>query len=148
MKYDLIKRLLSINKITIPNIHACISYFITRMESTSIRHEYDLLQLDIISIKKLRLLVLSSKEEHCIHLKTFRSKNTKYIMKMYQLIIQYGIFKKTSIILKRVMKNTIKWFNSDPDLILTTYKLINQRVETFNDQYYNTHQKSIYWITL
>ena len=63
---------------------------------------------------------------------------------MYQLIIQYGIFKKTSIILKRVMKNTIKWFNSDPDLILTTYKLINQRVETFNDQYYNTHQKSIY----
>ena len=37
----------------------------------------------------------------------------------------------------------IKWFNSDPDLILTLYKLINQGVNSFNDQYYNTHQKSI-----
>ena len=36
-----------------------------------------------------------------------------------------------------------KWFNSNPDLILTIYKLINQGVKTFNDQYYNTHQKSI-----
>ena len=50
-------------------------------------------------------------------------------MTMYQLIIQYEKFKKTSITLKRVMKNTIEWFNSDPELILTTYKLIDQGVK-------------------
>ena len=38
LQYDLIKRLLSINKITVPNIHTCVSYFITRMESPSIYH--------------------------------------------------------------------------------------------------------------
>ena len=36
-----------------------------------------------------------------------------------------------------------EWFNSDPDLILIIYKLINQGVNTFNNQHYNTHQKSI-----
>ena len=36
-----------------------------------------------------------------------------------------------------------KWINRDPDFILTIYKLINQGVKTFNDRYYNTHQKSI-----
>ena len=70
LQYDLIKRLLFINKITVPNVHACVSYFIIRMESPSICHKNDLLQLNVISIKKLQLLVLSSKEEHRIHLKT------------------------------------------------------------------------------
>ena len=64
-------------------------------------------------------------------------------MEMYQLIIRYGRFKKTSITLQRVIKNKIEWFNSDPNLILTTYKLINQGLNTFNHQYYNTHQKLI-----
>ena len=41
-----------------------------------------------------------------------------------------------------------KWINIDPDLILIIYKLINQGVNTFNDQYYTTHQKSIYQIPL
>ena len=36
-----------------------------------------------------------------------------------------------------------EWFDSDQDFILTKYKLINQGVKTFNDQYYNTHQKLI-----
>ena len=36
-----------------------------------------------------------------------------------------------------------EWFNSDPDIIMTIYILINQGVKTFNDQYYSTHQKSI-----
>ena len=36
-----------------------------------------------------------------------------------------------------------KWFNSEPDLILTVYKLIIQGVNTSDNQYYNTHQKSI-----
>ena len=75
LQYDLIKKLLSINKITVPNVHACVSYFITIMKSTSVCHKNDLLQLDVISIKKLRLLALSSKEEHRIYLKTLLSKH-------------------------------------------------------------------------
>ena len=56
--YDLIKRLLFISKIAIPNIHGYTSYIITRMISPSLYHENDLLQLDVISMKKLRLFVL------------------------------------------------------------------------------------------
>ena len=69
-------------------------------------------------------------------------------MKMFQLIIQYERFKKTSFTQKRVTTNTIEWFNIDPDLILTIYKLINQGVDTFNDQYYNTHTNRFYPISL
>ena len=36
-----------------------------------------------------------------------------------------------------------EWFNCDPDFILTIYKLINQGVKTFNDQYHKTHQKLV-----
>lgn len=87
------------------------------MELPSIYHEYEILQLDVISIKKLQLLVLSSKEEHRIHWKMLLSKHTRYLMKMFQLIIQCGRFKITSTTLKRVMKNRINWFNCDSDLI-------------------------------
>ena len=66
--YDLIERLLFISKITVPNVHACVSYIITRMESPSICHANDLLQSDVILVKKLRLFVLSSKEEHRVNL--------------------------------------------------------------------------------
>ena len=141
--YDLIKRLLFISKITVPNVHGCTSYIITRMESPSICHENDLLQSDVISTKKLRLFVLSSKKEHCVHLESLLSKHTKYLLKIYEQIIQSGRFKKTSIALKRVLKNVTKWSNNDPNFILTICKLINQGVKTFNNQYYNTHQKSI-----
>ena len=87
------------------------------MESPSICHENNLFQLKVISIKKLRLLTLSFKEEHHIHLKTLLSKHSKYFLKIYQQIIQSGRFKKASIALKRVLKNMIEWFNSDLDLI-------------------------------
>ena len=123
--YSLIKRLLFIREITVPDVHACVSYIITRMESPSICHENDLLQSDVISVKKLQLFVLSSKEEQRVRLKSLISKHTKYLLKIYQQIIQSGRFKKTFITLKRVLKNMTKWINSDPDLILIIYKLIN-----------------------
>ena len=82
--YGLIERLLFISKITVPDVHACVSYIITRMESPSICHENDLLQLDVISVKKLRLFVLSSKEEHCVHLESLFLKHTKYLLKISQ----------------------------------------------------------------
>ena len=65
--YSLIKRLLFINEITVPDVHACVSYIITRMVSPSICHKNDQLQVDVISVKKLWLIVLSSKEEQCVH---------------------------------------------------------------------------------
>ena len=64
-------------------------------------------------------------------------------MKIYQQIIESVKFKKASITLKQVLKNTTEWSYSNPDFILTIYKLINQRVKTFNGQSYNTHQKLI-----
>ena len=103
--YDLIERLLSISKIIIPNVHACVSYIITKMELPSICHENDLLQLDVISVKKLRLFVVASIEEHCVHMKSLLLKQTKYILTIYQQIIQSGRFKKASITLNRVLKN-------------------------------------------
>ena len=41
--YDLIERLLFISKIIVPNVHGCVSYTITRMESPPIYHKNDLL---------------------------------------------------------------------------------------------------------
>ena len=117
--YDLIERLVFISKITVPNVHTCVSYIITRMESPSIYHKDNLLPLDAMSVKKLRLFVLSSKEEHRVHLESLLSKHTKQILKIYQQIIQSGRFKKVSITLTRVLKNMTKWFNSDPGFILT-----------------------------
>ena len=51
--YDPIKRRLIISNITVPDIQACVSYIITRMESPSICHDNDLLQLDVLSVQKL-----------------------------------------------------------------------------------------------
>ena len=76
-------------------------------------------------------------------MESFFSKHTKYLLKICQQIIQSQRFKKASFTLKRVLKNVTKLFNSDPHFILTKYKLINQGVKIVNDQYYNTHQKSI-----
>ena len=64
--YDLIKRLLSISKITVPNVHTCVSYIITRMESPSICHENNLLQLDVAkSINEAIIQAIQYGEHQC-----------------------------------------------------------------------------------
>ena len=68
------------------------------------------------------------------------SKHTQYLLKIYEQIVQHGRFKETSVALKRVLKNVTEWSDNNPNFILTIYKLINQGVKTFNEQYYNTHQ--------
>ena len=113
------------------------------MESPSLCHEKAHLQVDVLSVKKLQLFLLSSIEEHCVHLKSLFLKHTKYLLKISQQIIQSRRFKKASITLERVMKYVTKWLYSDPHFILTKYKLINQGVKINNNRYYNTHQKSI-----
>ena len=129
--------------IIVSDVHACISYIITRMESLSLCHRKDHLQIDVLSVKKLRLFLLSSIEEHCVHLKSLFLKHTIYLSKICQQIIQSQRFKKAFITLKRVTKYVIKWLDSDPYFILTKYKFMNQGLKTNNNQYYDTHQKSI-----
>ena len=106
--YSLIERLLFISETTVPDIHTCVSYIITRMESPSICHINDQLQTDVMSVKKLQLFVLSSSEEHCVHLESLFSKHTKYLLKLCQQVIQSGRFKKAPNTLKRVLKNVTK----------------------------------------
>ena len=101
------------------------------------------LESDVLPMKSLQLFILSSKEEHRVYLESLLSKHTTYLLKIYEQIVQYGRFKKTSVALKRVLKNVTEWSDNNPNFILTIYKLINQGVKTFSDQYYNTHQISI-----
>ena len=91
-------------------------------------------------MKSLQTFALSSKEEHRVYLESLLSKHTTYQLKIYEQIVQYGRFKKTSVALKKVLKNVTEWSDNNPNFILTIYKLINQGVKIFNEQYYNTHQ--------
>ena len=106
------------------------------------------LELDVLPMKSLQTFVLSSKEEQRVYLESLLSKHTTYLLKIYEHIVQYGRFKKTSVSLKRVLKNVTEWSDNDPNFILTIYKLINQGVKKFNEQYYNTHQYRFYRIPL
>ena len=49
--YSLIERLLFIREITASDIYACLSYIITRMESSTLCHENGYLQVDVLSVK-------------------------------------------------------------------------------------------------
>ena len=103
-------RLLFICEITVPDVHDCVSYIITRMESPTLCHKKYHLQLDVLSVKKLWLFLISFTEEHCVHLESLFSKHTKYLLKIYHQIIQSRRFKKASITLKRVLKNVTEWY--------------------------------------
>ena len=121
------------------------------MESPSIYYKNGHLQVDVLSVKKLQLFVLSSTEEHCVHSESLFSKYTKYLLKICQQIIQSRRFKKAFITLKIVLKKATEWFDSDPHFIFTNYttdhqehtnidtdkdgyKWINQGVKTTNER--------------
>ena len=112
--YSLIERLLFIREITRPDLHACVSYIITRMELPTIYHKDKDLNANALFVKKIGLFVLSSTEDQCTHLKSLFSKHTKYLLNIIQQIIQSQRFKKVSTTLKRVLKNMIEWFDSNP----------------------------------
>ena len=46
--YSLIERLLPIREINALDVHACVSYIITRMQSPTICHKNDHLQVDVL----------------------------------------------------------------------------------------------------
>ena len=110
------------------------------------------------------MFVLSSPENRYTHFETLYYENKNYILiillKITQQTIQSQRFNKVSTTLKRVLKNMIKWSDSNLHTNLTKYitdhqeytnndtdkernKLINQGVKKTNDQYYITHQKLI-----
>ena len=61
--YRIIERLLFTSKNTIPDIHACISYIIMRIELTTNYHKDGHLNADVLFVKKIQLFVLSSVED-------------------------------------------------------------------------------------
>ena len=61
--YSLIERLLFMCEITKPDVHACVSYIITRMELPTICHKDRHLNVDELFVKKIQLFVLSSTED-------------------------------------------------------------------------------------
>ena len=63
MLYSLIERLLFILKITRPDVHACISYTITRMKLPNNYYKDGHLNVDVIFVKKIWFSVLSSTED-------------------------------------------------------------------------------------
>ena len=119
--YCLIERLLFTSKISRPDVHACVSYIITRMELPTNYHEDGHLNVDVLFMKKIRLFVLSSVENRCMHLESLFSKHTKYLLNILQQIIQSQRFKKVSIALKRVLRNMTKWFDSNLHINLTKH---------------------------
>ena len=51
--YRLIKRLLFTSKINRPDVHACVSYIITRMELLTNYHKDGHLNVDVLFVKKI-----------------------------------------------------------------------------------------------
>ena len=56
--YCLIERLLFFKKITRPDVLACVSYIITRMELPTNYHEDGHQNVDVLFVKNIRLFIL------------------------------------------------------------------------------------------
>ena len=65
----LIGRLSFTNKITISDIQAYVIYILTRMELSTNYHNGRHFNIDILFVKKIQMLILSSVEDRCTHLK-------------------------------------------------------------------------------
>ena len=75
--YCLIERLLFASKITILDVHAYVSYIIKRMEVPTNNHKDRHLDVDVLFMEKIKLFILSSVEDRCMHLESLFSKHTK-----------------------------------------------------------------------
>ena len=150
LPYCLIERLLLTRKITRPDVHACVSYIITRIELPTNYHKDRNLNTDALFKKKIQMFVLSSTEDQKNHFETLFYEHTNYVLIILQQIIQLRRFKKVSTVLKGVLKNMIKWLDSSIYTNFTKYitdhqehttkdtrkaknELINQGVKIAND---------------
>ena len=156
--YSLIKRFLFIHEITRPDVHTYVSYIITSTDFPTIYHKDG--HLNYLWRRYGCLYCHLQKTNVHIWNHCFLNILNKYLLNIIQQIIQSQRFKKISTTLKRVLKNMIKWFDSNAPINLfkcithnqehtnndtgkEKEKLINQEVKTTNNQYYITHQKLI-----
>ena len=86
--YRLIERLLFSSKITRPDVLACVSYIITRIELPTNYHKDGHLNVDVLFVKKIRLFILSSVENRYMEYELLFSKHTMYHLNIIQQIIQ------------------------------------------------------------
>ena len=76
-----------------------------------------LLQSDVLQMENLQIFILSSKEEYIVYLKSLFSKHKKHLMKIYEQTIQSGTYKKTSTVIKRVLKIENEWSTNVPNFV-------------------------------
>ena len=85
--HRLIERLLFSSKITRPDVLACVSYIITRMELPTNYHKVGHLNVDVLFMKKIQLFVLSSVEDRHMKFESLFSKHSIYLLNIIQQII-------------------------------------------------------------
>ena len=107
--YRLIERFLFSSKITRPDLLACVSYIITRMELPTNYHKDGHLNADVMFVKKIRLFIQLSVENRHMEFESLFSKHTIYLLNIIQQIIQSQRFKAMLTILKVVSKDTKEW---------------------------------------
>ena len=94
--------------ITRPDVLACVTYIISRMELPTNYHQDGPLNVDVLFVKKLRLFILSSVDQ-CMEFEPLFSKHTMYLLNITQQIIQSRRFKAILTILGVISKNTKEW---------------------------------------
>ena len=107
--YRLIERLLFSSKITRPDVLACVSYIITRMELATNYHKDGHLNVDVLFVKKIRLFILSFVENRHMEFELLFSKHTMYLLNIIQQIIQSRRFKTILTIFGAVSKSMKEW---------------------------------------
>ena len=65
------------------------------------------LNIDILFVKKIKMFVLSSIEDKCMHFETLFSKHNKYIIHKLQQFIQSQRLKNIFTVLEGAFKNMI-----------------------------------------
>ena len=95
-------------------------------------HENINLNTDLLFTKKIRIFVLSSPEDRYTHFDTFYYEHKNIILIILQQIIQSQRFKKVYTILKRILKNIIKWLDISLPTDLTNYSTDHQKHRTNN----------------
>ena len=68
--YCLIGRRLLLNKVTVSEVHAFVTYILTRMKLSTSYHNCRHLNIDTLFVKKIQMFVLSSVEDQCTHFET------------------------------------------------------------------------------
>ena len=103
----LIKRYLLTRKITRPDVHACVSYIITRIELRTNYHKDAHLNLDILFMKKIWMFALSSQKNRNNHIRTLFYEHKNHSLIILQQTIQLQRLKNIYTVLKGILNAEI-----------------------------------------